>query len=107
MDFEAFRSAGLQAWAHSSVYRGFMMNLAIFADLHGRIFLALKIVERYQRETGQTIDVIFEWEETDRGGRLKDDCLGILHWQDATEHQFHVVDAPWLKEYTPHTWQYL
>jgi hypothetical protein len=49
----------------------------------------------------------FEWEETDRGGRLKDGCLGILRWQDAAHHQFHVVEAPWIKEYTPHTWKYL
>ncbi len=49
----------------------------------------------------------FEWDETDRGGRLNDGCLGILRWQDAASHQFHVVDAPWIKEYTPHTWKYL
>lgn len=49
----------------------------------------------------------FEWDEDDRGGRLKDGCLGILRWHDATHHQFHVVDAPWIKEYTPHTWEYL
>jgi hypothetical protein len=49
----------------------------------------------------------FEWEESDRGGRLKDDCLGILRWQDSSHHQFDVVDAPWIKEYTPHTWLYL
>lgn len=181
------------------------MKIAIFADVHGRILLAFKIVERYQRETGETVDVIlqcgdvgifpdataldkatrriaehdetelgfamhfanpsreaeavldrvscmmigmreistildrrapayhffghtgqpfqrrtdqngvtvcsklsdFEWEESDPGGRLKEGCLGILRWQDANHHRFDVVDAPWIREYTPHTWQYL
>lgn len=66
--------------------------------------------KRHKDPNGNTICsklADFEWEETDRGGRLKDGCLGILRWQDATEHHFHVVDAPWIKEYTPHTWQYL
>ncbi len=49
----------------------------------------------------------FEWEETDRGGRLKEGCLGILRWQDSNHHRFDVVDAPWIREYTPHTWLYL
>jgi hypothetical protein len=49
----------------------------------------------------------FEWEEADRGGRLKAGCLGILRWHDSRHHQFEVFDAPWIKEYTPHTWLYL
>ncbi|MHB0958161.1 MAG: metallophosphoesterase [Pirellulaceae bacterium] len=49
----------------------------------------------------------FEWEESDRGGRLKEGCLGVLRWQDANHHRFDVVDAPWIREYTPHTWLYL
>jgi hypothetical protein len=36
------------------------MNIAVFADLHGRILLAFKIVARYQRETGQRIDLILQ-----------------------------------------------
>ena len=36
------------------------MNIAIFADLHGRILLAFKIIARYQRETGQRIDLILQ-----------------------------------------------
>lgn len=36
------------------------MNIAIFADLHGRILLAWKLVERYQRETGTKIDLILQ-----------------------------------------------
>ncbi len=49
----------------------------------------------------------FEWEESDRGGRLKEGCLGVLRWQDSNQHRFDVVNAPWIKEYTPHTWRYL
>lgn len=37
-----------------------MIRVALFADLHGRILLAWKLVERYQRETGQTIDLILQ-----------------------------------------------
>ncbi|MCP4134943.1 MAG: serine/threonine protein phosphatase [bacterium] len=36
------------------------MNIAIFADLHGRILLCFKLVERYQRETGESIDLIIQ-----------------------------------------------
>ena len=36
------------------------MNIAILADVHGRILLAFKIVERYQRETGEQIDLILQ-----------------------------------------------
>ncbi|WP_299458865.1 metallophosphoesterase [uncultured Microscilla sp.] len=36
------------------------MKVAIFADLHGRLLLAFKLVERYQRETGQNIDLILQ-----------------------------------------------
>ncbi len=49
----------------------------------------------------------FEWEESDRGQHLKDGCLGILRWNDSNHHQYEVVRAPWLREYTPHTWLYL
>mgnify|MGYP001045422764 FL=1 len=36
------------------------MKAAIFADLHGRLLLAFKLVERYQRETGTNIDLILQ-----------------------------------------------
>jgi len=36
------------------------MNIAILADVHGRILLAFKVVERYQRETGEHIDLILQ-----------------------------------------------
>jgi len=49
----------------------------------------------------------FEWEESDRGGHLKEGCLGILRWHDRSDHHFEVINASWIKEYTPHTWLYL
>ena len=36
------------------------MNIAIFADLHGRILLAFKLCARWQRETGEQIDLILQ-----------------------------------------------
>ncbi len=36
------------------------MKIAIFADLHGRLLLAFKLVERYQRETNHQIDLILQ-----------------------------------------------
>lgn len=36
------------------------MNIAIFADLHGRVLLAFKLCARWQRETGERIDLILQ-----------------------------------------------
>ena len=36
------------------------MRIAVFADVHGRILLAFKLVARYQRETGEHIDLILQ-----------------------------------------------
>lgn len=36
------------------------MNIAIFADVHGRILLAFKLVGRFQQETGEKIDLILQ-----------------------------------------------
>ena len=49
----------------------------------------------------------FEWEEGDRGQRLKTGCLGVLRWRSRDDHEFEVITASWLNEYTSHTWQYL
>lgn len=49
----------------------------------------------------------FEWDEEDPSRPLKEGCLGILRWADPSNHTFEVVNAPWLKEYTMHTWQYV
>lgn len=37
-----------------------MMNIAVFADIHGRLLLAFKLCARWQRETGQRIDLILQ-----------------------------------------------
>jgi Icc-related predicted phosphoesterase len=36
------------------------MNIAIFADVHGRVLLAFKLCARWQRETGEQIDLILQ-----------------------------------------------
>jgi Icc-related predicted phosphoesterase len=36
------------------------MNIAVFADLHGKLLLAFKLCARWQRETGKRIDLILQ-----------------------------------------------
>ncbi|SRR5712692_3094462 len=36
------------------------MNIAVFADLHGRLLLAFQLCTRWQRETGETLDLILQ-----------------------------------------------
>jgi hypothetical protein len=36
------------------------MNIAVFADVHGRVLLAFKLCARWQQETGETIDLILQ-----------------------------------------------
>jgi len=36
------------------------MNIAVFADLHGRILLAFKLCARWERETGERLDLILQ-----------------------------------------------
>jgi hypothetical protein len=36
------------------------MNIAIFADFHGRILLAFKLCARWERETGEKLDLILQ-----------------------------------------------
>ncbi len=36
------------------------MNIALFADLHGRILLCFKLCARWEKETGQKIDLILQ-----------------------------------------------
>ncbi len=38
---------------------------------------------------------------------LESGSMGLLRWQSRDQHTFTVLDAPWLKEYTAHTWRYL
>jgi len=48
----------------------------------------------------------FEW-QVSRGQRLSNDCFGVLNWESEDEHRFDVVQEPWLREYTMHTWRYV
>jgi hypothetical protein len=36
------------------------MNIAVFADVHGRVLLAFKLCARWQQETGERIDLILQ-----------------------------------------------
>ena len=36
------------------------MQIAVFADVHGRVELCFKLCARWQRETGQTLDFILQ-----------------------------------------------
>jgi predicted phosphodiesterase len=36
------------------------MNVAVFADVHGKLLLCLKLCARWQRETGQKLDLILQ-----------------------------------------------
>jgi Icc-related predicted phosphoesterase len=49
----------------------------------------------------------FEWDEVASGHRLKSDCFGMLRWRGIGDHEFDVIEAPWLKEYTRYTWNHL
>lgn len=46
------------------------MNIAVFADVHGRILLAFKLCARWEKETGEQIDLILQ--AGDMGGVLRD-----------------------------------
>ncbi len=47
------------------------------------------------------------WNPTDYSQRLEAGSMGLLRWQSAEDHQFEVVSAPWLREYTAHSWRHL
>ena len=51
------------------------------------------------------VDLI--WDRHDRGHALEADSMGLLRWHSREEHSFGVIDAPWFREYTPHTWTHL
>lgn len=67
------------------------MNIAVFADLHGRVLLAFMLCARWQRETGQRLTAIFQAGDlaaypdvsrldraTTRHAQRDDDELGFL-----------------------------
>lgn len=49
----------------------------------------------------------FAWDNPKQNSMIAEDSLGILDWKDPIEHDFEVVEAPWMKEYCAHTWKYL
>lgn len=49
------------------------MNIAIFADVHGRVLLAFKLCARWERETGEKIDLILQ--AGDMGAYPDPSCL--------------------------------
>lgn len=63
------------------------MNVAVFADVHGRLLLCLKVCARWQRETGEKLDLILQ--AGDMGtfpDTTKLDCATIQHARhDSTE----------------------
>lgn len=51
------------------------------------------------------VDLI--WDRHDRGHALEAGSMGLLRWHSRADHSFEVIDAPWLREYSPHTWKHL
>ena len=51
------------------------------------------------------VDLI--WNRHDRGHALEADSMGLLRWHSRADHTFEVIDAPWLREYSPATWKHL
>jgi calcineurin-like phosphoesterase family protein len=47
------------------------------------------------------------WDRSERGARVEACSMGILRWSGADDHDFTVVEEPWLREYTEHTWRHL
>jgi hypothetical protein len=47
------------------------------------------------------------WDKSSRGKPLEPGAMGILRWQDRSNHNFEVVEQPWLKEYTASTWRFV
>ncbi len=39
-------------------------------------------------------------------GPIQPGCMGILRWKSPDEHDYSLVDRPWFRAVTAHTWQY-
>ncbi len=65
------------------------MNVAVFADVHGRIPLCFLLCARWERETGRPTPA----------------AMGLLRWRSRDNNAFEVVEAPWLDEYNRRNWQ--
>ncbi|GCE10829.1 metallophosphoesterase family protein [Tengunoibacter tsumagoiensis] len=57
------------------------MNIAVFADIHGRMLLAFKLCARWQQETGQRIDLILQ--AGDLGAYPSEDTLDWATFRQA------------------------
>ena len=42
-----------------------------------------------------------------QGGIIHAGSMIILHWEGHEQHQLEVVDAPWYKEYSRYSWEFL
>jgi hypothetical protein len=42
-----------------------------------------------------------------QGGIVNAGSMAILHWEGREQHQLEVVDAPWYKEYSRYSWEFL
>ncbi len=48
-----------------------------------------------------------DWDHADRGKVIEAGSMGLLRWKNAAEHNFEVLDQPWLKEYTAFSWKHI
>lgn len=47
------------------------------------------------------------WDKADSSHRLREGCMGLLRWNGPGDHQFAVVQEPWLREYAAYHWRFL
>jgi hypothetical protein len=47
------------------------------------------------------------WDTAESSHRLRAGCMGLLRWNGRDDHQFTVVQEPWLREYAPYHWRSL
>jgi Icc-related predicted phosphoesterase len=47
------------------------------------------------------------WMPREQATRLQDGAMGILRWEGPGRHAFEVVEAPWWRDYTIHSWKHL
>lgn len=47
------------------------------------------------------------WDPGDRSKRLEPASMGILRWHSRDDHHLEVLNAPWLRDYSAHSWSYL
>ncbi len=51
-------------------------------------------------------DVNFERRSRGRFGQLAPGCMGLLRWSDDTDHEFTVLDEPWMRSLTFENWRF-